>query len=780
MRTVRALRVLLASSLFAFTPIVAQGRAQERAAASVYLVPIAERAADTDLCFASALAAAAAEGGPPLVLAVDAREPWRPELLDFFRRAEPAQLIQLGVLPAPPPPWDAKIRATAAQSSATIACELAQRFAGASATAVLCEPSDRAALLCAAVLAARVGAPLLPCERGGVSAEVRTQLEQLGVSLVLTVGADAPTRLDGLRVERLADAPAVAAKLASAGKPIEYVAAVQAQDDALAHAPQLSLAGALLAAGRNGAIAVVPGDVRWKARVEAAPVEKAPKGALAAATGLRRGEVENGKRKLAFVIGVDPADGRAFAQFDANGDGDFADKGEEPLRTGGEIVLGGRRHSIDLDVDEKARGQALWLTAPTAHDIVESIQRVRAASRSAPQTLCLVGWPDALPLAIVGDAAPIDADLVSDLPLAQTDDDPFADLAFARFAAEDLASATLQACRGFAAPTFKDRSHARRFATAEWGSGGFDPLLEAAGMTSAGHHAGAEFIADDSPLTRVEFVQHGSHAAWTELGKTYAWDSRVLLAPCLVESSGCSTAALDMDPAHRSAPLRMLRNGALAFAGNRRRGAAQQDLFRSEFTNAILAGQSVGEANRSALNRVIVALLDGEGVDTNVVRYQLHAAAVFGDPALRFDFAAKPLPLGARVELRNSSVTVLGPKDWFRTEYAPLEEWKCPVERLYSWRALGVGVDSNWHGQRNRNAERLVFTAEVRSKRRLERVHALDDARGELRYSGRAFVDEHEDGERSLYWRVRLVECDAESGELRSERRSAQFRLSER
>lgn len=780
MRSTRAVRVLLAPLTLAFAAFVAPVRAQSPGGVSVYVVPIAARAADTDVSYASALAAACANGGLPLVLAVDARDPWRPELLDFLRRAEPEQLIQLGALPPPPPPWDSKVRATAAQDATAIACELAERFAGSCETAVLSDPSDRAATLCAAVLAARMGAPFLPCERSGVSEAVNAQLARLGVSAVLTVGTEAPTRIAGLRVERLADGPAVAAKLTSAGKPVEYIAAVQAEDDRLEHAAQLSLAGALLAAARNGAVAVVPGDVRWKQRVEAAPLAKSPKGAFAAANGLRRGEVENGKRSLSFVVGIDPADGRPFAQFDANGDGDFADKGEEALRTGAEIVLGGRRHSIDLDADEKARGQALWLTAPTAQDIVESVQRVRAAARSAPGMLCLVGWPDAIPMAIVGSAAPIDADLVSDLALAQTDADPFVDLAFARFAAEDLASATLQACRGLAAPTFRDRSHARRFATAEWGSGGVGPMLVAAGMTPAGHHAGDDFIADDSPLTRVELLQHGSHAAWTQLGKTYEWSSRVLLAPCLVESSGCSTAALDMDAERRSAPLRMLRNGALAFAGNRRRGTAQQELFRTEFLNAVLAGQSLGEAHRSALNRVLVALLDGTGVDANLVRYQLHAATVFGDPALRFDFASNALPPGARVELRNSMATVVGPKEWFRSEYAPLEEWKCPVDKLHAWRAVGVGVDSAWFGPRNRNEDRHVFTAEVRSRRRFERVQAVDDARGELGFSGRAFVDEHEDGERSLYWRVRLVESDAESGELRSERRSAQFRLLER
>jgi hypothetical protein len=751
--------------------------AQENEARTVILVPVAASPADTDLGFLSALAAAATGEGLPLVLAVDAQAPWRPELLDFLRRAEPGRLFQLGALPPPPAPWDAKIEATSATNPTAIACELAGRFFTTPKTAVLCNFTDRASALAAGVLAARLRAPLLPCHRDGIDAAVRRQLVELGVGSVLIVGADAPNKLEGLRVERLKDALAVTSKLASEGLPIEYVAAVQAEDDRASHAAQLSLAGALLAVGRRGTIAIAPGGVRWKERLASEEVKTAPKGAASSPTGWRRGAVADGKSMRDFVIGVDPADQRAFVQFDRNGDGDFGDRGEEPLRTGAEIVLGGRRHALDLDVDEKARGQGLWLSAPTAQEVTSSLQRVRAASRGAPDLLCLVGWPDALPMAIVGSAQPIDADLVSDLALAQTDADPFVDLAFARFVAEDLPSATLLACRGFAEPSFRDRSYARRFATAEWGSGGYDPLLIAAGMEWAGHHEGAEFVAAESPLTRAALIQHGAHSMWTEIGKTYAWDSNVLLAPCLVDSSGCSTAALDMDAEHRSAPLRMLRNGALAFVGNRRRGTAQQELFRTEFLNAVLAGQGLGQANRTALNRVLVALLDGEGQNLDVVRYQLHSATVFGDPALRFDFASGALPPGARVETRGPRVIVTAPETWFRSEYAPLAEWKCVVDKLSAWRALGVGVDSTWLGPRNRNHESLVFTAELRTQRRVEQVKALDDPGGALAFSGKSFVDEHEDGARSIYWRVRLVDVDPESGAINSQRASAEFRL---
>ena len=742
-----------------------------------FLVPIGTNTKDTDVRFLCALAAAATGPLPPLVLAVDTNSPWRPELLDFLRRAEPAQLLQLGALPAAPAPWHARCSTTTSTDSVGIACELAARFFPTAKSAVLCTFAERGAALCAAVLAARLHTPLLPCQSDGLDERVRAQLATAGITQVLTVGRDAPTKLAGLRLERLLDDAAVASKLAAEKLPIEYVAAVQADDDRASHAAQLSLAGALLAVARRGTVAITPGDVHWKERSATTKLSEAPKGAASSTNGWYRGEVQDGKAKRAFVTGFDPKAQRAFVQFDRNGDADFADADETPQRTGTTIELGGRRHNIDLDVDEHARGQGLWLTTPTAEDLAASIQRVRTASRSNPDLLCLVGWPDSLPMAIIADAQPIDADLVSDIPIAQTDADPFVDLAMARFVTEDLPSATLLACRGLVHTTFRERTYAHRFATAEWAGSDNAPLLEAAGLQFAGHHDGKQFLASDSPLANVALLEHGSHAMWTEMGKTCAWDSQVLLAPCLVDSAGCSTAALDMDPQHRSVALRMLRNGALAFVGNRRRGAAQQELFHSEFLNAVLAGQNLGAANRTALNRVLTAMLDGSGIDPHMLRYQLHAATAFGDPAVQFDLVPGEWKGLARVELQSLRAIVHAPATWHRSDYAPLAEWGCPVPKLYTWRAPGLGIDSSWFGPRQRNEDRAVFTAEVRTKRRIDKLEAIDNPDGALCFGGKFFVDEHADGTRSIYWRVRLIDFDMESGEVRAQRSRAEFRL---
>jgi hypothetical protein len=391
-------------------------------------------------------------------------------------------------------------------------------------------------------------------------------------------------------------------------------------------------------------------------------------------------------------------------------------------------------------------------------------------------------------MAIISDTFGIDADLVSDVPLAQTDDDPFVDLAYARFIAEDVYSATLVACRGLVEDDFADRSYADRFATAEW-TNPVQPVMGGLGFESAGHHPGKHVIDSASPLTSAGWILHAAHSMWTILGETYAADSTVLLSPCLVQTDGCSVAALDMDKDRKSVAARMLRNGALAFVGSARRNTAQGELFASEFTNAVLAGQSVGEAHRTAVNRTTVAMLARNEAGGGIYKYQLHIASTYGDPGVVFkrggsvesaggERAARARPASMEVDGSSASVVMTGP--WHRMEYAPLEEWGCTAPKLYTWRAQGVGAESSWYPPEKRNEDELVYTAEARTIEPVTSVEATDDAGDEWGFDGRSYVDLHEDGSRSIYWRVKLIDFDMNSGEIRRQRGRAEFRLIER
>lgn len=764
-------RAFLAWGVVALAPLLSQER-------TAFLVPTGAAAGWRDQLVLSAVAAAAATGnGKPIVLAVDAKAPWRPELLDFLRRYAPQDLVWLGDSIPPGAPVGPRAKAIAGDSLAAVSVAIAAQAWPQAKTAVLCTFDDRAAALGAAVLAARTRVPLLPCGKDGLDPAVRAQLAAFGIEQVTTVGADAPKVVEGLQVERLLAAVDVGRALRRRGQTIEYIAATAADDARAALAPNLSLAAVLLAVGRNGAVLPFAREVVWKRRLPTATeLAKAPSGAGASNAGWWTGRLDAAAGGHAFVTGRDPADGRFFVRIDRNGDGDFADVDEGPWRTGEDAAFGTRRWTVDLDVDEHARGRSLWLSSPTVAELNAELRSFVREAVIAPDALCLVGWPEQVPMAILGDGLGIDADLVSDLPHGQLDDDPFVELATARFVAEDLASATLLACRSLAYNDFAERRWAGRFATAEWETIG-RATLEAAGLQFAGHHDGAACIEQSSPLADVGFVLHGSHAMWTELGKTSRWDTNVLLAPCVVESSGCSTAALDMDAQHRSVPARLLRNGAVAFVGNNRRGTAQQELFRSEFWNGLLSGLTVGQANRAALNRMLVAGLDRGQTNKGIYRYQLACASVFGDPALDVERTFRNRAAAARVELRGQRATVYAPREYWRTQYAPVPEWGCAASTLSTWRGAGIGAESAWCGPEKRDQHELWFTAEVRTRLRVAGLEAVEKPKAPLGWAGRFFVDEHADGSRSVFWRVRLVDFDMTKGAITQQVDSLSFRL---
>lgn len=650
----------------------------------VLLVPMPTEAAWQDFAFLAAVpAAAAASGGAPVVLALAADGALPPETKDFLRRYRPASLTWVGAGPDAASVDGVASARLAADSAEAAACALATRFLTRCPKVVVARADDYRGALVAAVLAARLRAPLLFAGPDGLAPPTRAAIERLGTATLLLVGdSDAPkaakVAIDGVAVERLRQPDDVARWLQRHALPVDYLCATAPADRTTGHVRKLSLAAAVLAAGRGGAL----------------------------------------------------------------------------------VPIGG-------------------MDAPPATPA--AVQLALAACRTAlgitPEYLCLAGTPEALPMAAVPCGQGVDTDPPSDLAVGNVDQDPFVELAFARFVAEDGPAGTLLAARGLVyrdliAPTF-----AGRLAIAEWERHA-PPLFDNVGFGPPVLHEGKQPIDADSPLTSVAALVHGSHASWLQLGKTCAHDSRVLLAPCLVESSGCSAAALDQDPEHRSVALRLLRNGAIGFVGNVRRGVAQGEMYRSEFWNAVLAGQSLGRAHRHALNRALVSVLANGENERGLRRYQLHNAACYGDPAVVLHLPTAPKVPAAHADLNQRSVTVRAPGAWWRTEQVVVEDWKYTESpKLYGWRGAGVGVECSWDGEHRRNRDELVFTAEVRTRRRVNGLVAVKAPAAPLGWDGKWFVDDHADGSRSIYFRVRMIDCDVANGAVRRQVDELRFRL---
>jgi hypothetical protein len=743
------------------------------------LVPVAEQVTWMDDAFLAAIPAAAVLGnGEPIVLAVSVKDPWRPELLDFLNRFEAQRLLWLGPEPTHiPTTLKSLLEALPARTAAEAAVALGSKVWAESKRVVLFDPADRSAALSASALAARLGVPLIPCPAGKPQASVLAWINTLGCKHGLYVGAGRKPSFGDLRIQHLKSAEKVTEFLVRSGVEVNYLAVVNPLESVAGRERHLTLAAPLLAAGRSGVVVPLAYQTRWKIHFSAEEtLEKAPKGTAPSTNGWRRGMLLQGDVSKTFVTGQSPADGAWWMQVDHNGDGKFKGVSEQPIRTAGDLEFQGRTWTVDLHAKEKNNGAAVWLTTPTAAQVHSDLQGFHTAAQDKAHYLCMIGWPEALPMAIIGSGQGIDADLVSDLPFAQTDADPFVELGLARFIAEDLPSATLLACRGLARDDMPNQDWAKRFVTAEW-EGVCRPALERAGLDFSGHHAGGGPFDAASPLAEAGLIMHASHAAWTVLGATYAWNSNTLLAPALVDSAGCSTASLDQDPEHRSVAARLLRNGAVAFVGNTRRGIAQQILFRSEFMNALLAGATIGDAQRNALNRVTLAVLENGEAAGGARYYQLYNHAVYGDPALQVGLRQGTSDFSATFEQSGKRVTVHAPKKWHRFEYEPLKEWGCQFPKLYTWRGAGVGVESTWFNAEKRDQETWFINVEARTRSRANSVELTTDVSGNLGWSGSCFIDEHQDGSRSLYWRVRMLDADMTSGEIRAQVDRLDFRL---
>ncbi|MEY4773063.1 MAG: hypothetical protein RIT40_98 [Planctomycetota bacterium] len=406
------------------------------------------------------------------------------------------------------------------------------------------------------------------------------------------------------------------------------------------------------------------------------------------------------------------------------------------------------------------------------------IESCRSLLGNGLEYLCVAAAPEIVPMAVLpGSGVGIDTDPPSDLEYGNIDADPFVELAVGRFVAEDAAAGALLAARSLSYEQLLAPEFARTMAMAEW-ERVWTPLFANLGFTASARHEGGKPIQQESPLATAAAVVHSAHSSWLQLGETYTHDSQVLLAPCLVETGGCSPAALDSDPEQRSVALRLLRNGAIGFVGSVRRAVAQHELYRTEFWNAVLAGKSLGQANRHALNRALVACLARDEEARGVLRYQLHNAAFYGDPALVLHLPSKPRTRGASVEVRGGDITVRGPSEWMRVEPFAPPDWNYDASpTIYSWRGAGVGVESSWDAQFRRNREVLMYTAEVRTERKVSGLKASAPLPSPLAWDGRWFLDEHADGSRSVYFRVQLIDFDMSTGKVREKAERLRFRM---
>ena len=751
------------------------------------LVPLPAEPAWQDMAFLAAVpAATVVNNGAPSLVALDTSGALSPEIQDYVRRYRPDAVHLLGGAADGLVVTSRTCGVLQAGSADEAACVLSARFWRRCATAVICPEDDYEAGLVAAPLAARLRAPLLFTGAQGLSRRAAQELRKLRVRELIVVGkltgglqsltqvTKQVTVLDGARD--------VMIWVRRRGLTVAYLAALNPLDRNKTVIRKLSLAGALLAAGREGLVAPLPYEVRWKIPFSGMEMKgELPADLPKSEAKPKAGRIVFGEREYAFILTGKRRERGLRVNIDLDGDGKWAGTGEGPFATGDTVELDGKRVVITVGAEKGAGKADVRLTWPTAEQLVGDLRRDYEALGAPPEHLCLVGFPDAVPQAIIGRGGIVE-EQTSDLPYANADDDSFAEIGVARVIAENASFATLFASRVLTYTSLLDAEWQDRACQACW-ENTYGKLFENVGFDATYRHTEenlkwlvppaqgekgkqAQTFDQDSPLARCAALAHENHSWWHELGQTFTWDAEVLLAPVVIESGGCLTAALDREPDYHSVVARMLRKGAVSFSGNSREGCAECELQRQEFWNGVLSGQTIGQAHRRSMNSAQVTILDMKEGAGGAYVYQLRIRTQFGDPAFAMRVPGRPRSEPARSVVHSDTLTVHAPGEWWPVKMHVPADWKKWADKdLYVLRGAGTYARRTWCSEQY-DREELYVTAEFTTRRRVAKIEQVQKPPAPLGWTGSYYVDDHADGSQTYRWAVRLADFDQIKGRI--------------
>lgn len=744
------------------------------ASRSTLLVPMSAEPGWQDMAFLAAIPATmVVNNGAPSLVALDAAGTLTPEVQDYLRRYRPNEVIVLGKAINGLVSAGSTCSVIKSGSADETACALSARFWKTSRGAVICPEGDYQAGLVAAPLAARLRVPLLFSGEKGLSSSAVVELRRLKTQGLIVVGQLAGA-LQSLKqvtsqVTELSNAQDIMDWMRKRGEKVTYLAALNPLDRDKTVIKKLSLAGALLAAGRNGLVVPLAYEVRWKLPFNGMEVSgDLPAGVPKSATKPKAGRISFGDREHAFILTSKPDQRGLKIYLDLNDDGKFTSSGEGPYVTGGAVELEGRRVAITLGTENGVGKADVRLTWPTAEQIAGDLHRYYDTLGASPEHLCLVGFPDAIPQAIIGGGG-LAEERISDLLFANTDDDPFPEIGVARVIAENASFATLYASRVLTYTALLDPEWQNRACQASW-ENTYGERFVNVGFDAAYRHTlegpKAKNLAQDSPLAHCAAFAHENHSWWHELGETFDWNAAVLLAPVVVESGGCITAALDREADYHSVVARLMRKGAVSFSGNARNGIAECELQRQEFWNGVLSGQTIGQAHRRSMNSGQVTILDRKENAGGPYRYQLQIRTQFGDPAFAMHLPGAPRSAPAYCSIADNRLTVHAPEKWWPVKMHVPADWKKWADKdLYVLRGAGTYARRSWCGE-GYDKEEVYLTAEFTTRRRVTKIEQVQKLSSPLGWNGFYYADENADGSRTYRWAVRLADFDQIKGTM--------------
>lgn len=289
-----------------------------------------------------------------------------------------------------------------------------------------------------------------------------------------------------------------------------------------------------------------------------------------------------------------------------------------------------------------------------------------------PDFLALVGNATSIPLSYsaVNTVAGDSANAPSDFDYSNVDADLFPDIAIGRIMAYNIFDATLYACRISTYEHLFDGVWERTTASV---GGACDSAYQAAQCRNYGftdtNWCGREVEYRNGRL-EASIIGHNDHSSYHVVGGAWGVTSSTVLAPALITSEGCATAAIDFETliedglgagpdkcSDRGEGLlvvnRLFKLGAVSFLGCPRSATGADKMMQSRAVNALLAGEPLG---RCYMAGVDVYSMDWQGDDD-----QRRNWILLGDPGLTIHVPSNPVvaPAGYAVTPASSNTAVL-------------------------------------------------------------------------------------------------------------------------
>lgn len=744
-------------------------------ARTTLLVPLDKEASWRDMAFLAAIpAGCAANTRSPSVIALERSCTVGPEISDYLSRYRPDRVLLLSDGGQSVETIAGVAKTIVVDSPTLAAIALSRTFWKTSKTAVMCQDDDYDSALLASSIASLLKAPLLFVS--GSSKAEENELKRLGAKELVWIGSNPPS---SLRFTSKLDGPIQAMEwVRKRGVRVAYLAAVNPLDRDNYVTRKLSLVGAELAAGRQGMVAPLRFAVQWKQPFESSVMKGAcPVGVPASVASAKSGSIEIGQSKVPFILTGDLKEENLKLSIDTKGNGQFTG----PYVSGDQIDLGGKRWAISLGTRTKFGKTDVHLTWPTAERLCQELRTYYRALGAPPTNLCLVGFPDALPQAIIGHGGIVE-EQASDLPFSFATEGKFAEIGVGRVIAENISFGTLYASRALTYSDLASPEWSSKACGAAWESM-YRPLFENYGYSAPFVHKSennpwktpptngtggtkSSSFGKDSPLANCSLLAHADHSWWRGLGSTIEWDSEVLMAPTVVESGGCGTACLDREPDNRTVVARLMRLGAAAFAGASREQPAEAQPVRDGFWSGVLAGESLGQAHLRGLNCGILTVLDTKEGDGGAYRYSTNIRMLFGDPALVVKTPSKPKSMPARTVVNGKKVSVFAPEKWFVVKFVVPADWKQWYGKdLYGLRSAGSYAMSDWCEQ-GYDLEQYLVSAQFVSRKQVSEINQVQNVPTPLGWKGTWYEQANANGTYTYRFAVRMVDFDQINGKI--------------